>query len=172
MTKTNSALKIVGPSTSLEDHKRYLAEIEAAFPTVDPGVEPLYGRVLVQLRTAQKSKIITRADGSKAELHYTDYSQEVEKDVQQVGRVISWGPLAFKVKQTMEPWPECVVNGEFVPPVKIGDYVRVPKFGGDRHYVPVPNGPKDHKAVFVAFNDLELISKITCNPLSIIMYLE
>lgn len=172
MPKTSSALKMVGDAVSIDAHKRYLEEIEAAFPSVHPGVAPLYGRVLVQLRTAQKSKEIKRADGTIARLHYTDYSQEVEKDVQQVGRVISWGPLAFRVKQTMEPWPECVVDGKFVPPVQLGDYVRVPKFGGDRHYVPIPGAPKDHKAVFVAFNDLELISKITCNPLSIIMYLE
>ncbi len=158
-------------ATDSAEFKQHLADLDEAFPIVDPGVLPLGGRVLVQLRSAKKTKKIQRDDGTEATFHYTDYSQEVERDVQQVARLIAFGPLAFKDKKTLEPWPECEVDGEFRPWAAVGDYVKVPKFGGDKHYMPIPGRDKDDRAAFVVINDHEIISKITCNPLHIIAYL-
>ena len=150
---------------------QHLADLDEAFPVVDPGVRPLGGRVLVQLRSAKKGKRVKRDDGTTTTLLYPSYSQEVENDVQQIARVIDFGPLAFKDKKTLEPWPECMVDGEFRPWVQKGDYVRIPKFGGDKHFMPIPGRDTD-KAVFAVINEHEIISVITCNPLSIIAYLE
>lgn len=158
-------------STETDEFKAHLADLDEAFPKLDPGIEPLGGRVLVQLRSAKKSKKIKRHDGTEVDFHYTDYSQEVERDVQQVARLISIGPLAFRDKKTLEPWPECGTNEDFKPWASPGDYIKVPKYGGDKHYMPIPGRGKDDRAVFVVINEHEIISKITCNPLHIIAYL-
>jgi len=71
--------------------------------------------------------------------------------------VISIGPLAFKKKDTMEPWPE----GVWADP---GQFVRVPKWGGDRFEVRVPGEPEE-PALFMLINDHELIAKVIGDPL-------
>jgi hypothetical protein len=72
--------------------------------------------------------------------------------------VISVGELAFKNRTTMEPWPE----GNWCKP---GDFVRVPKYGGDRWTVKTADGADE--ALLVIFNDLDLIGKVTGDPLGI-----
>jgi hypothetical protein len=57
----------------------------------------------------------------------------------------------------MEPWPE----GSWC---ENGDYVRVAKYGGDRWEVPMGNG---ENAMFVIFNDLDIIGRVTGDPLAI-----
>ena len=69
----------------------------------------------------------------------------------------SVGALAFKNRNTMESWPE----GSWCKP---GDYVRVPKYGGDRWEVPMESG---ESALFVIFNDLDIIGQVTGDPLAI-----
>ena len=78
-----------------------------------------------------------------------------------VGKVIELGPLAFKKRDTMEPWVEGVW-------CEVGDYLRVPKWGGDRWEVPVPgeDGVED-PVLFMVINDHEVIAKITGNPLAV-----
>ena len=56
----------------------------------------------------------------------------------------------------MEPWPE----GSWC---EVGDYIRVPKWGGDRWEVMV--GADEEKALFMILNDHEIIAKVTGNPL-------
>lgn len=70
------------------------------------------------------------------------------------------GPLAFKNRNTMELWPE----GSWCTD---GDFVRVPKYGGDRWEVPLDKDPNGEKALFVIFNDLDIIGKVTGDPLQI-----
>jgi len=126
-----------------------------AFPEVDPGIEPLGSRVLVQLRRVKKttdSGIILAND-----------SREHEKYNTQVAKVVSIGPLAFKKRDTMEPWPEGVW-------ADLGDFVRVPKYGGDRFEVKIPNDPEE-PALFMLLNDHELIAKITGDPMQFWEYL-
>jgi hypothetical protein len=87
-------------------------------------------------------------------------TKETEKWQNMVAKVIAIGPLAFKKRDTMEPWPE----GSWC---EVGDYLRVPKWGGDRWEVPVPNESiEEDPALFMVLNDHEIIAKLTGDPLA------
>jgi co-chaperonin GroES (HSP10) len=120
-----------------------------AFPDADPGITPFGSRVLVQIRSP-KTKT---ASG----IIIDNGSRDTEKWNTQVAKVISVGALAFKNRNTMDSWPE----GSWCKP---GDFVRVAKYGGDRWEVPLPNG---ETALFVIFNDLDIIGQVTGDPLAI-----
>jgi co-chaperonin GroES (HSP10) len=128
------------------------AEIAWAFPSVDPGAKPLGGRTLVQLRRTKKKT-------SKAGIILVEETKEAEKWNNMVAKVIEIGPLAFKNRDTMQGWPE----GSWC---QVGDYIRVPKWGGDRWEVKV-EGEDDMEdpALFMILNDHEVIAKVTCSPL-------
>jgi len=119
-----------------------------AFPAVDAGVQPFGSRVLVQIRTPKKKvgSILLVQD-----------TKDTEKWNTQVAKVVAVGSLAYKNRNTQELWPE----GQWCQP---GDFVRVPKYGGDRWEVPLN---KDENAMFVIFNDLDVIGKVTGDPLLI-----
>lgn len=123
--------------------------LKEAFPVADPGIQPFGSRVLVQIRTP-KSKT---ASG----IIIDTGSRDTEKWNTQVAKVIAVGPLAFKNRNTMASWPE----GSWC---KEGDYVRVAKYGGDRWEVPTPEGDA---ALFVIFNDLDIIGQVLGDPLAI-----
>lgn len=128
------------------------AEMAWAFPSVDPGAQPLGGRVLVQIRRSRKKT-------TKAGIVLVEETKETEKWNTQVAKVISIGPLAFRHRDSMNPWPE----GSWCA---VGDFIRVPKWGGDRWEVKVPG--EDHMedpALFMIVNDHEVIARITANPL-------
>lgn len=129
------------------------ADVAWAFPSVDPGAKPLGGRILVQLR---RSKQKTTSAG----IILVEETKETEKWQNMVAKVIEIGPLAFKHRDTMQPWPE----GSWI---EVGEYIRVPKWGGDRWEVPVP-GADDHEdpALFMVLNDHEVIAKLTGDPLA------
>lgn len=128
------------------------AELAWAFPSVEPGAKPLGARILVQLRRAKKR---TTAAGIVL-VHET---KETEKWNNMVAKVVAIGPLAFKKRDTMEPWPE----GSWC---EVGDYLRVPKWGGDRWEVEVPNEKDEDPALFMILNDHEVIAKVTGDPLA------
>jgi len=129
------------------------ADLAEAFPLVDPGAKPLGARVLVQLRRTKKT---VTASG----IVLVSETRETEKWQNMVAKVIEIGPLAFKKRDTMEPWPE----GSWC---EVGDYLRVPKWGGDRWEVPVPDAPQDDDpALFMVLNDHEIIAKLTGDPLA------
>ena len=130
---------------------RSVSPLEEAFPEADPGVTPLGSRILVQLRMPKK--MVGR-------IHLADETKDAEKWNTQVARVIAVGPVAFRNRTTLEPWPEL----QWVEP---GDFVRVGKYGGDRFEVPLDDKTK---ALFAIFNDLEMIAKVTGDPLQIIAY--
>lgn len=123
--------------------------LEAAFPEADPGVQPFGSRVLVQIRNPRQKT----AGGILIDLG----TQDTEKWNTQVAKVISVGPLAFKNRDTMKPWPE----GDWC---EQGEFVRVPKYGGDRWEVDL--GDKG-VAMFVIFNDLDIVGRVTIDPLKI-----
>lgn len=100
------------------------ADLRDAFPAVDPGAKPLGARILVQLRRTKKKT-------TGAGIILVEETREAEKWNNMVAKVIEIGPLAFKKRDTMEPWPE----GSWC---EVGDYLRVPKWGGDRWEVKVP----------------------------------
>ena len=122
--------------------------LDEAFPAVDPGVQPFGSRVLCQIRLAKRKTaggIILTGDTKDTETWNT-----------QVAKVVSIGDLAFKNRNTQQPWPE----GSWCEP---GDFVRVPKYGGDKWTVRIDD---DQEVIFVIFNDLDLVGKITGDPLA------
>jgi len=130
-------------------------ELAWAFPDVSPGQAPLGGRVIVQLRRIKKTtgKIILVSE-----------TKETEKWQNMIGRVVAIGPLAYKNRDTMASWPE----GSWV---EVGDFVRVPKWGGDRWERNVPNEESQEEPVlFMTINDHEVIAKVTDDPLSFKAY--
>ena len=118
-----------------------------AFPEIDPGIRPFGSRVLVQVRTPQSR--------TKGGILISDETKDTEKWNQQVAKVIATGPVAFRNRGTLEQWAE----GGWAKP---GDYVRVPKYGGDRWEVQYGTG--DQAALFVLFNDLDLLGLVTTDP--------
>jgi co-chaperonin GroES (HSP10) len=134
------------------------ADLRDAFPAVDPGAIPLGARVLVQLRRTKKTV-------TSAGIILVSETKETEKWQNMVAKVIALGPLAFKKRDTMESW----VEGTWC---EVGDYIRVPKWGGDRWEVPVPDAPTDDDpALFMVLNDHEVIAKLTGDPLAMKAFL-
>jgi co-chaperonin GroES (HSP10) len=128
------------------------AELAWAFPSVDPGAKPLGGRILVQLRRTKKKT-------TSAGIILVEETKETEKWNNMVAKVIEIGPLAFKHRDTMQSWPE----GSWCA---VGEYIRVPKWGGDRWEVKVSGeNDKEDPALFMILNDHEVIAKVTGNPL-------
>jgi len=128
------------------------AEIAWAFPSVDPGAKPLGGRILVQIRRSKKKT-------TKGGIMLIEETKETEKWNTQVAKVIEIGSLAFRHRDSMKSWPE----GSWC---EVGDYIRVPKWGGDRWEVKVPGeDSNEDPALFMIINDHEVIAKITGNPL-------
>ena len=128
------------------------AEFAWAFPSVDPGAKPLGARILVQLRRTKKKV-------TSAGIILVEETKETEKWNNMVAKVIDIGPLAFKKRDTMEPWPE----GSWCD---VGDYLRVPKWGGDRWEAKVPGEKDEDPALFMILNDHEVIAKVTGDPLA------
>jgi len=134
------------------------AELAWAFPSVDPGAKPLGGRILVQLRRTKKK-------ATSAGIILVEETKETEKWNNMVAKVIEIGPLAFRNRDTMQPWPE----GAWC---EVGDYLRVPKWGGDRWEVKVPGDDDlEDPALFMILNDHEVIAKVTGDPLQMRAFL-
>lgn len=125
-----------------------------AFPEVSPGQRPLGGRIIVQLRRIKKKA---------GRIIIVDETKENEKWNNMIGKVVKIGPLAFKNRDTMAPWAE----GAWA---EIGDYVRVPKWGGDRWERQVPGETDEEPVLFMTINDHELISIVEDDPLSFKAY--
>lgn len=134
------------------------AELAWAFPSVDPGAKPLGGRILVQLRRTKKK-------ATSAGIILVEETKETEKWNNMVAKVIEIGPLAFKNRETMQGWPE----GSWC---EVGDYIRVPKWGGDRWEVKIPNEDDvEDPALFMILNDHEVIAKVIGDPLAMKAFL-
>jgi co-chaperonin GroES (HSP10) len=131
------------------------SSLEDAFPNIDPGLMPYGSRVLVQIRRAK-----TRTASG---IYVAPMARGVEQDLTQIAQVRALGPIAFKNRDQGVQW----VEGAWCHP---GEYVRVPQYGGDRWGVPIPN-TSDEYVTFVVFDDLDLIGKITCDPLSVVAYI-
>lgn len=130
----------------------YENALAEAFPAVDAGIQPFGSRILVQIRTTKARTaggIILTAD-----------TIDTDKWNTQVAKVIAVGPLAFKNRNTMESWPEGKWCNE-------GDFVRVGKYGGDRWEAPIPDAPHGEAAMFVIFNDLDILGSVIGDPLKV-----
>ena len=126
-----------------------------AFPDVDAGCKPFGTRVLVQIRSPK-----AKSDGG---LILVQETKDTEQWNTQVAKILELGSVAFKNRTTMEPWPE----GQWA---QRGDFVRVPKYGGDRFEVKYGDDA-DEKALFVLFNDLDLLGSLTGDPLAVLAFI-
>lgn len=118
------------------------SDLGAAFPEVDPGIDPLGQRVLVQMRMVRKKTaggIILAQD-----------TIDVNRDLGQMGKVLAVGPIAYCNRDTGLTWRE----GAWV---KVGDYVRVLKYGGDRWRRQIS---EDEFVEFVMMNDHEVYGRV------------
>lgn len=129
--------------------------LDEAFPSAAPNLTPFGSKVLVQIRTPKKK--------SAGGIILTNETTETDKWNTQVAKVIAFGSVAFCNRTTLEPWPE----GAWA---KHGDFVRVPKYGGDRWEVPLnPGDPNTEFALFALFKDTELAGSVP-DPLSVIAF--
>ena len=128
---------------NVRDEEPDLRSEKECFPDVDPGIEVLGDRVLVQLRREKVS--------SKGGILLVDETRQTLRFNETVAKVISIGPLAYKSPDNLEPWPEG-------PWCQVNDLVRTIKYGGDRFVVQ----PDDEGApvVFITIQAREVISKI------------
>lgn len=119
------------------------SKLSEAFPDVSPGMYPMGARVLVQLRTVREK--------TQGGIVLVEDTKTFNKANTQLGKVIMLGPISFCNRETAKPWPE----GVWCRP---NDYVRLPKYGGDRFERKIP-GTKD-TAIFCLFSDHEIIAKV------------
>lgn len=129
--------------------RRRLTRLEAAevarhFPDMDPGQLPSGNNIIVQI-----AKPVTKSAGGIILADETVNHQEWNE---QTARVIALGPLAYVNVNTGEPYKE----GNWCEP---GDFVRIPKWGGDRSRV-------DGEALFLTCRDRDVISLVLGNPLT------
>lgn len=125
-----------------QDEPDLRSELEC-FPEIDPGVEILGDRVLVQLR---REKIT-----SKGGIILVDETRQTLRFNETVAKVRAIGPLAYRSPDDLTPW----VEG---PWCAVGDLVRTIKYGGDRFVVQPDDGGAP--VVFITLQAREVISKI------------
>lgn len=113
------------------------------FPEVDPGIEVVGDRVLVQLRREKTT--------SKGGIILVDETRQTIKFNETVAKVVQIGPLAYKNLDDLTDWKEG-------PWCKVGDLVRTIKYGGDRFVLDV--GDDGAPVVFITLQAREIISKI------------
>lgn len=148
------------PSQSFAPVVMSSGTLDEAFPDVDPNFEPLGSLVLLQLRIAKETvgSKIKASDGTEKQLVLPEEVRATIQANTQVARVVSCGPLAFCNRNTGQPWPE----GAWVAK---GDFVRVPRYIGDRWEIQYGGGV----VMFVLLKDLELSGRIP-RPLDVIAY--
>lgn len=156
MTK---GLKIERLKTATDD------ELLKAFPEVDPEIVPLGSRVVVQLRcpkTVSPGGIELPLETIETEMWNT-----------QIAKVRAIGPVAFCNRETLASWPE----GAWL---KVGDFVRIPKFNQDKWFMEFDDEAKDFAGrtvkckgylLFMLIKDLDLLGKKTGNPLNVKAYI-
>ena len=114
----------------------YVAE---HFPVVESGARPVGNQILVQLRTVRSKT----AGG----LFLAEATKEFNNGNTQVGRLVKTSQIAFRNRESGETWKE----GAWA---EIGDIVIMPKYGGFRFEVPIPE--REDKAIFALFNDYDV----------------
>lgn len=137
--------------------RKYGDDLKYAFPDVVPPYVPLGTRILVQLRTPGTVK--TLANGKS--FYLPDETIDYEKISVQTALVRALGPAAFKNRSTMENWPE----GDWCVP---GEFVRIPRYGGDKVAVPL-NDEQKREVIFMTMEDRDVIGLIhlTHDPLAV-----
>lgn len=148
-----SALPTVSPYSSGLDVSGF--SLEELFPAVDPQFKPYGARILIQLR-----RVMLLSRGGIALIEQTG---DTEAWNMQVGKVIAMGPLAFKNRKTSEAWPEGMW-------AEVGDYVRFPRWGGDR--ISIQPDDKGKPVVVLICNDHDLLGAYTGDPREVKAFIE
>ena len=128
------------------DHKT----MDEMFPQIDPEFLPFGHRVLVQVR-----RVVNK---TKSGIILAKESKETEAYNNTIGKLLLVGPLAFKKRTTGEEWPE----GTWARP---GDFVRIPRFGGDRWVIDLEDGLEPIHMVL--FSDADLLGAYTGDVLKV-----
>lgn len=119
-----------------------------AFPDLDPEIEPVGSRIVVQLiRPRQKSQ---------GGILIPDVARDDESWTAVVGRVVSIGPAAYHDLKTGKLWPEGAWH-------KPGDFVLCPRYGGQRIGKRV-GADKTDIVTFVVFEHTNTLARITGDP--------
>lgn len=140
------------PSTNLANAVTFAYQsIDDAFPDIDHGHDPCLSNYLVQVRRAK-----TKTAGG---LYIPEDSRKAEAANTTVGKVVALGPICFKDPKSGKVW----VEG---PSFEVGEFLRIPRYGGFRFSVPYEGEEVD----FVIFDHLQQLAKIK-DPLKIIAYL-
>jgi co-chaperonin GroES (HSP10) len=184
MARSTAALKEVSASSVLTTPNianfRY-GSMEEAFPQVDPGFAPFGTVVLLQIRHPKRT--------TAGNIIIPDQVVSTEHYNTQVAKVVALGPVCFKATVTttegeapiqhLVDWPE----GAWF---KVGDFVRVPRYGGDRFTAAYaikatqrdPETGRDEtvtvkdEVVFAIFKAKDILGLITGDPLAVKSYLD
>lgn len=156
--------------------------LDQAFPNIDPGIKPFGANVTVQIRHPMRR--------SKGGIELSGEARKTEHYNTQVAKVVALGPLCFMTVKEVPADIGQVPRDVLVPYVEgpwfeIGDYVRVPKYGGDRFtvdytyidYILTPDGHREKETitddlVFANFKAREIIGLYIGNPLAVKAYID
>lgn len=138
-------------SVSFAPQVKFDQTLDEAFPKCDHNLIPPGHRILVQMRTAK--------DMTAGGIALPEEVKDTITWNTQVGKLIAVGPVAFRNRETLEHWPE----GPWAVP---GDYIRVPKYGGDKFEVRLKDG---NSALFVLIDDGNMLGKVP-DPLAVIAF--
>lgn len=143
-------------SMSFAPSAKFDQTLEEAWPLVDPLHGPLGSAILVQIRSP---KMVT-----KGGIILAGETQDTIKWNTVTAKILALGPVAFRNRTTMEPWPE----GDWCKP---GDFVRVPKYGGDRWEVAFKDAAgQEQFALFCIFNDLDIKARVIGDPREVVAF--
>ena len=152
--RTESGLVVIAKEDPKPWFHPHASDLDWHFPVIDSMHVPLGNKVLVELKRTK----LTSTSG----ILLVEDTKETEKWNTQIAKVIALGPIAYSNRDNGQPWPE----GMWVKP---GDYVRVPRWGGDRWDIKVEG--EDDKVnppvIFAIFNDHEIFARVTGDPLKV-----
>lgn len=142
------------PHMEWEPSESEKSEISDGYPECPVPVFPCGERVLLQIRVPKKK--------TKGGIYIAETARDTEKWNEQNAKIIAWGPLAFRNRTTLEPWPD--YNS-----YKVGAFVRIPLYGGDKIEVPISKNDDGAMefALFVIRKDFEIISRVVGNPVDV-----
>jgi co-chaperonin GroES (HSP10) len=123
--------------------------VDTYFPSVDSGIVPLEGQVVLQ--------VIYVPEVSYGGIVLASQAQENKQFSVKVSKVVAVGPSAFCNKLTGKPWAGVEVS--------VGDFVVAPQVSGTRFTKKLTQERDAPEIHFVACKDTEIQFKVT-DPLS------
>lgn len=150
-------MPILQPGTVSSLNQRSITDLlPILFPEVECPIIPLGNRILVQ--------VASPIDQTTGGVILPSEVQEFQKWSQKLAKVLKLANLAYRDRNTFEPWPEG-------PWCQEGDWIRIPQYGGDRVEITVPADKAKypgHLALFCTIPDRDAWSKVPqdINPMT------